>query len=307
MRKGIYFGMLACLLSFQVIGQQIGLMSQYLFNDMPINPAYSGSKEFVSSALMYRKQWGNFPGAPESVLFNIHTPVKNKRIGLGLTAMNDKIGITTQNEISFTYAYHMPISKAKLSLGLRGVIDQVNSDYSSLVYFDQSDPVFSSADETKIIPNFGFGMLFHSEKMYAGISIPHILSYDPEQSISISSASAFKQTRHYYFSSGVVFPISSELQIKPAVLVKYVHGADMQTDASISGLISRTLWLGASYRSKDAIILFTNIQVSRMLRIGYAYDMIQSQMKSNIQNSHEIMIGYDFGFKQQKIKNPRYF
>ncbi|HNQ12423.1 MAG TPA: type IX secretion system membrane protein PorP/SprF [Bacteroidia bacterium] len=290
-----------------VHAQQQGLLSQYLFNDMPLNPAYSGTKEYVSSAMLYRKQWSSFPGAPESALFNIHTPIKNKRIGLGLTALNDKIGVTTNNELSFTYAYHLPLSQAKLSLGLRGVISQVKTDFGSLVYFDQSDPVYTNQKESKILPNAGFGILFHSERVYAGVSLPYLLSYDPEQSLSVSSTSAFKQTRHYYFSSGVVVPVSSEIELKPAVLIKYVHGAEMQYDASLSALISRTLWLGASYRSADAIVLFTHVQVSKSLRVGYAYDIINSSLKNNLNNSHELMLGYDFGFKQLKIKNPRFF
>ncbi|MCZ2277104.1 MAG: type IX secretion system membrane protein PorP/SprF [Bacteroidia bacterium] len=298
---------LISLISFLAFSQQMPVLSQYMFNGLVLNPAYSGSKDFMSATLMVRKQWAGFEGAPVTQNASIHGPLKKKRIGLGLMISNDKIGITNQTDIYGSYAFHIPLQKGKLSLGLQGGFSYFKSVFSELTYWDANDPVYQQLSLTNLQPNFGTGAYYYQEKLYAGFSIPQLLSYDSIQPINFYKETIHHQARHFYLNAGYVFTINREFLIRPSFLVKYVLHAPVQYDINLNLLLSNIFWVGASYRSDDAIVAIFEYQVNRKLRIGYSYDYTLSRIRNLSSGSHEIMIGYDFGYNILRMKTPRYF
>ena len=76
-------------------GQQVTHYTQYISNELTINPAYAGAEGAMSVSLVHRSQWSGIEGAPSSQSFAAHSllSVKSENIGLGLSIMNDKIGI----------------------------------------------------------------------------------------------------------------------------------------------------------------------------------------------------------------------
>src|SRR6187455_1944188 len=75
-----------------VTAQQVPQYSQYMYNGLAINPAYAGSKDYLSLTAVYRKQWADFPGAPETQTFSAHGPLSQGQMGLGFLFVNDKTG-----------------------------------------------------------------------------------------------------------------------------------------------------------------------------------------------------------------------
>lgn len=288
-------------------GQQIPVLSQYMFNGLVINPAYAGSKDYMSATLMVRKQWSGFDGAPSTQNASIHGPLRKKKIGLGLMISNDKIGIINQTDVYTSYAYHLPTGRGKLSFGLQGGISYFKSNFADLQYWDSDDPVYALNSLTTLQPNFGFGMYYYQDKFYAGLSIPQLVSYDSIQTFNFSKEEIHHLSRHYYFNSGIIWQVNRDFIIRPSVLVKYAQNAPVQYDINLNLLLSNIFWVGASYRSGDAIVGIFEYQVSRKLRIGYSYDYTLSQLKNFSSGSHEIMLGYDFGYNILKMKTPRYF
>ena len=287
--------------------QQHPLFSHYMFNGLYINPAYAGSKDFVSTTLIARKQWTGFEGAPSTQIASLHAPLSNKKIGLGFVISNDQIGITHETDMYGSYAYHIPLENGKLSLGLSGGISYFKSKFSDLTVWDTDDPVYETNSLSNILPNFGAGVYYYTKKFYAGLSVPQLLSYDPEQPVHIKVDKVHKVSRHYYLTSGAILSTRGELKFRPSFMVKYASNAPIQYDISMNMLISEIIWVGASYRSSDAVVLILEYQVSKKLRVGYSYDLTLSEMKNYSKGSHEIVIGYDFGFNVLKMKTPRYF
>jgi type IX secretion system PorP/SprF family membrane protein len=113
--------------------------------------------------------------------------------------------------------------------------------------------------------------------------------------------------RHYLFTGGVVLPVSDNVKFKPSVLVKYVSGAPVEGDINFSTIFKDAFWLGVSYRTNDAVGLILEYQTNSFFRIGYAYDVTVSGLRSYQNGSHEIMLGVDFGRDLVKVKTPRYF
>jgi type IX secretion system PorP/SprF family membrane protein len=278
-----------------------------MFNGLVINPAYAGSKDFMSSTLMVRKQWSGFEGAPSTQNASIHGPLRRKKIGLGLMISNDKIGITSQTDVYASYAYHLPAGDGKLALGLQGGISYFKSSFSELTVNDQDDPVYAVNTLTNLQPNFGFGAYYYLERYYAGLSVPQLISYDSIQPVNFYKRGIHHQARHYYFNTGIILEASRDFIFRPSVLVKYVRNAPVQYDINFNFLLSNIFWVGASYRSGDAVVGIVEYQINRQLRVGYSYDYTLSKLKNHSAGSHEFMVGYDFGYDMIKMKTPRYF
>jgi type IX secretion system PorP/SprF family membrane protein len=306
MRKILFILLLFA--SFRGTAQQHPLFSHYMFNGLYINPAYAGSKEFVSTTFIARKQWTGFEGSPTTQIASLHAPLNDRKVGLGVVISNDHIGITNQTDLYGSYAYHLPLkNNSKLALGVSGGFSYFKSKFSDLIVWDTDDPVYEKNSLSNILPNFGAGAYFYSNKFYAGLSVPQIISYDPDQVFHFNLEKVHKVSRHYYLTSGTIITTGGELKFRPSFLVKYATNAPVQYDINLNILISDIIWLGASYRSNDAIVALLEYQVNKKLRVGYSYDLTLSEIRTYSTGSHEIVIGYDFGFNVLKMKTPRYF
>src|SRR5688572_12749490 len=73
--------------------QQRVQYSQYMFNGLVINPAYAGAEGPLSLTFIQRSQWAGVEGAPATESFSAHSLFKEKKMGLGLAIVNDRIGI----------------------------------------------------------------------------------------------------------------------------------------------------------------------------------------------------------------------
>lgn len=289
--------------------QQDILLSQYMFNQLVINPGYAGYKDYMMATALYRKQWVGWTGAPETQLLTLHGPLRNKNLGFGVTLLNDHIGVTNRTDVYGDLAYHLKLSnKLKLGFGLQGGFAYYNYKNSDLLYWETTDKVFEESTQTNFLPNVGAGLFLYSEKTYFGLSAPHLLDYNTDKALSIKNPNVIPhQTRHYFASGGIAFAGNPDVVIKPSFLVKYVPHAPVEADFNINVMFVRTFWVGVSYRTDDAAVALLELQLSRKLRIGYSYDFTITEINNYSSGSHEIMVGYDFGYDLLKMKTPRYF
>ena len=277
-----------------------------MFNGLLLNPAYAGSHKYFSANALYRNQWTSFTGAPKTSLFVIDGPLKKEKMGVGLIIENDKIGITNQTDIYANYAYHLKIGPGKLSFGLKAGISSYTSKFSSLKVVDIGDDAFMSDIQSAILPKFGFGTFYYAEKFYAGFSVPSLVTFNP-LSNNVDLRGSTVQRRHYYFTGGYVLDANEFLTLKPSVLIKYTPSAKPQIDFNLNALFYDSFWIGASYRTGDAVVAIAEYQVSSKFRIGYAFDCPISSIRAYAGYTHEIMIAFDFKKETIRTINPRYF
>lgn len=311
MKKIVVFILCLCGIS-SLKAQQDAMVSHYMFNQLLINPAYAGSKEYMMATLLYRKQWAGWDGAPTSQVASIHGPVGLTRFGWGVMINHDKIGVTDNTNAFLNAAYHLPVStKMKLAIGLRAGGGYYSYENSGLTYWDADDPAFAGDKVTKFQPNAGWGAYLYTNKFYAGISMPNTISYDPEDNLSInmndSGETVPHAVRHYYAMAGYAFEINPDFVLKPSVLIKHTPNAPVEGDINLNVLLGQMFWIGAGYRTGDAIIAMLEVQLTKQLRIGYSYDFTTTDVADYSNGSHEFMLGYDFGYDIKKVKTPRYF
>jgi type IX secretion system PorP/SprF family membrane protein len=278
--------------------------SQYMFSMLTINPAYTGSREALCITALHRDQWTGLEGAPQTQTLAIHSPLKKNRIALGLLLYRDVIGVSDKKGVLFSYAYRIPVAKGKLSFGISGGVDSERSAWTSITTVQGGDEAFSHDSPVYIAPDAGAGLFYYSDKLYAGISVPTLLSHSVMPSGKMHT---YHDASNYnvLFASGVLIPLNQAI-FKPSLLVKYHAGAPVQVDINSSFFLYGHLELGASYRTGDAVVGLIGYNITKQLRVGYSYDRSLSILKNYNKGSHEFMLQYEFGYKSDAM-NPRYF
>lgn len=290
--------------------QQDPMISQYMFNGMFINPAYTGSHDYSTLTTLYRAQWVGFEGAPHTGIVSFDAPILKKNMGIGGIINFDHIGVTNKIDFMANYAYHIRIGKnSRLAFGIRAGLTYCWANVRDLTFWDQNDPLYQS-NTSAVMPNFGLGAYFYMKRFYAGFSVPTILSYNPNENLSANVDNFPRQERHYLLTAGYAIPLGKKFDLKPSFLMKLNANAPVEFDINLNLLYNNRVWVGASYRTGDGIVAMVEVQATRNMRIGYAFDFpVQTAMRNYQYGSHEIMLAFDFGVKKDmmKIRSPRYF
>jgi len=309
-QKNIFFSSILSILFVILLlptntqAQQDAMYTQYMFNSLMYNPAYAGTVDAISVTAIHREQWIGFLGRPQTSTIHVHGP-RREKFGLGLALQRDKIGVHERYELQGIYSYKFYVTpKSKISVGLSANAIYQMSDYKDIDPTG-TDAVFAE-NSTELLPNFGFGIYYYSNKHYLGFSIPRLITNNYS-----STLLSGRQYRHFYVAGGLVLPLDpkGDLKLKPSALAKVVGAnAPPQLDVSLQLFIKNIFWVGTSYRTGDSLDFMTGFFLGRNLRIGYAFDWINTDIQEQTDlNSHEIMLGLDFSTNNQKIITPRYF
>lgn len=297
-----------CLMSFCNIvkAQQEPIYSQYMFNMININPAYAGNKAVDNVTLLFRNQWLNLEGSPETGSLTFDKRVINSNVGFGAQLNYDKIGIEKTTGLQLFYAYHIPLTDASLSMGVSGGVINYRVAYGEAHPLDPSDPMFAQ-NANAWLPSAGFGVLYSTYRWYVGFSIPAMLSTKVTID-NVISQSGFGADNHYFVTGGYIFNAGNLIKLKPSILFKAVHGAPVQFDLNMNAWYDNTIGLGVSYRTGDAIVSTFEIKVSPQMRLGYAYDYTLTNLGNFSKGTHEVMIRYEFyNSGNKRIFSPRYY
>lgn len=312
MRKGKYgnilkgIGLLLLLTAPMLIqGQQDAQYTQYLYNTVSVNPAYAGSRGHLSIAGLYRAQWVGLEGAPETQTLNVHSPIGIKGVGLGVSFVNDLIGPTSETfvDIDISYTVQLDFDK-QLSFGIKPSANLLNVRFTDLNVNDDTN--LPPNIDNQFSPNFGAGVYYHTDRFYAGFSVPRLLETEHFEESSLSTA---KEQMNFYFISGYVMELNPFLKFKPAVLTKLVQGAPLQVDVSANFLFNEKFIGGVAYRWDAAFSGLVGFQVSDQFLLGLAYDREITALGGTTFNdgSFELVLRYDFISAIGNLKSPRFF
>lgn len=286
--------------------QQDPQYTNYMYNTVNINPAYAGSRGALSIFGLHRSQWVGLEGAPTTNSFSVNTPIADSKVGLGVSFVNDALGVMDENTISVDFSYTLDLNNrgSKLSFGMKGSANLLNVTYSDLNKYNPNDPQLLNDIQNEFTPNIGAGIYWHNEKSYVGFSVPGFLEstrYDN------NIQSTMKQKMHYYLMAGHVFEINPMLKFKPAFLLKAVNGAPLQADVTANFLIHDKFTIGGAYRWDAAWSGLVGFQVTDGLFIGYSYDSDTKALRNYNNGSHEIFLRFELFNKYRRVNSPRFF
>lgn len=302
--------------------QQDAQYSQYLFNGIYINPAYAGYKENLNLHSFYRSQWTGIKGAPKSMSLALDAIANEGNVGLALQVASDQLGAQSNLTAYGNYAYRIRLNEdgsSRLAFGLGFGVMQLGIDGAKLNPNDP-EPDQPTGMESVILPDARAGVYYSTNNFFAGFSVDNLIS----QYFNVKDRAFVPQPRpHFYLTAGTLIPVSSEVKIKPSILLKDDAAGPTSLDLNAFVLLSERLWLGGSYRTgvklynKDHIQKNLSTQNSAVaaveffatdkLRIGYAYDFSVGALQGYSSGSHEFSIGIYFLKPKVRMATPRFF
>ena len=296
--------------------QQAPYYTNFMFNKLPYNAGYAGSKDAICATLLLHQQWQGYTasGAPSTQFVNVHAPV-GKKHGVGVGFVNDNLGYEKTLTAHLYYNYKITLgANGKLAVGPSLGMVQKNLDGSKLVSEIANDPNVPVSSTSSIQPDFGFSAYYTNtqlNKMFAGISANNInestMSYDAPR-----GAVNYKLKRHYYVMAGATYDLNDALALTPSVLYKTDLNKG-QVDINADLLYNNKIRGGLTYRSADAISILAGYKISDTFHIGYSYDITTTKLNTVSNGTHELVINYCFKMKtKMKVEKkgirltPRY-
>ncbi|MCD6013443.1 MAG: hypothetical protein K0Q79_3305 [Flavipsychrobacter sp.] len=289
--------------------------TMFMFNKLLFNPAYTGSREIVSARAGYRSQWSAIKGAPKSYCFSADAPLGSKfrefrEAAIGLSFSNEQIGVERKQNIFGYYAYRIQMkNEAILSMGISGGAQMYSANYSELDPYHANDPNLARDVKASMLPNCGAGIFYYNTDYYFGFAVPNILQnyYDNTEKINGNKA---QQVRGYYASGGYVFHVNDACDVLPQVMARYQSNGRYQVpfnmDINISAIARQRILFGLTYRTDRSIETILQLQATRTINIGYAYDYVMSTLNEYNGGAHELTVGFDMRRREDRYEPARF-
>jgi type IX secretion system PorP/SprF family membrane protein len=298
MKTKIHFIWLFSVLTVCSLAQQLPQYSQYMLNELAINPAVAGKDEYADVRSNNRYQWTGIVDAPRTYYLTVHGPIKAKNMGLGMSLYTDIVGPTRRTGINISYAYHLKLKKdIFLSMGLSAGILQWGIDGSKLILRDDGDQNLLLTYRTTYVPDFGAGIYFHKkDRFYLGFAVPQL--YEAPIELYSGTNKSSRIVKQFNLNGAYKFDLSSDFKIEPSFLIKYQIPAPPMIDGGLRLIYKEQIWIGGAYRHNDAFSSMIGYFYKNYLMIGYSYDVTTTNIKKYSTGTHEIMLGIRFSKKQ---------
>jgi type IX secretion system PorP/SprF family membrane protein len=297
-----------CMAGNSVFAQQEAQYSLYMFNQLLINPAVTGTEDYMDTKVGGRWQWTGIDNAPKNIYATFHTPIKKLKQefddvkptawhGVGGFVTAEVTGPINKYKLYGSYAYHIPLSsKYILSLGTFLGVQNYYVDKDKLNFGDNQADNALNGNVTAYSPDGSLGAWFYSKKLYAGLSVLQI--FDNKIAVTDGTNSQGRLNRHYFFTTGYRIDLDENWMLVPSVLIKGLTPAPVQFDINMKVRYQNRIWGGLSYRNKDALVAMIGMTIDNKIDVGYAYDYSISSLNKYNYGSHEIMVGYRIPRKQ---------
>lgn len=295
--------LLMSLLKTSGFAQKEILMTQYQDNQFALNPAFAGARETLSMLAAFRQQYSSVPGAPRAQFFALHAPLRNPRIGVGLTFYNETFNIAQNTGFTAAYAHRIPLSQhQRLAFSLSGGLYNARTGWDKLHLEDEDDDAFNER-EVRFKPSLGFGAAWYGKQFFAGLSVSDFFYQAPFQNED-ASFEPFKTT--WLLTAGYQHLLNASWSLQPATLVRWRKDQGALADFSLSAWYNRLYRGGLTWRSNQELIVTAGWRFTRQWTVTYSYDVPLGDFRGTSNGSHEISLQFDWG-QQTATVNPRFF
>jgi len=273
-----------------VLAQQDPNYTFYRYNMNIFNPAYAGSAEGTQLTLGLRSQWAGVEGAPESQSAIFGTPV-GKKVGIGLSILNDQTFIENQTWIAVDISYHIKLNENNLLyFGIKGSANSYDANTQGLLTYGVGQDGTLMDFESRFTPNVGVGAYLKNDRYFLSLSAPKLLTPDRLQQ---RDGNAFLGTdrMHAYLSGGYDFLLSKSVELQATGMIRYVDSAPLSYELTGIFDFDRRFNLGASYRLDESISGLFMFKVSNGFNLGYAYETaLENPIDGLDSGTHELFM-----------------
>jgi type IX secretion system PorP/SprF family membrane protein len=214
-------------------------------------------------------------------------------MGYGGYIYYDVTGPTSKAGATGAYAYNVSITDdIRLSMGVSVGIMQYRVDGTQINLKDPTDQALEEAIYSSIVPDANLGVYLYAENYYAGFSTSQLINTKVklyEQKTGLNKLKA-----HFYLTGGYLFVINDDFKVEPSLIIKGTAPVQIQLDLNTRVIYQDMVWLGLSFRTRDALSFLIGYTYDNKISIGYSYDFTTTDLRKYNSGTHEIMIGYRF-------------
>jgi len=271
--------------------QDMPVFTQKLTNAFLYNPSNAGNAR-GSVCLSRRQYWTGVQGSPNTSLLSAHLPINGYRFGTGLTLYQDNVGITQTFSANGAFAYHMILpDRRSFSMGVAAEY------YSYRVVPGRIDVQAQGWDDPALVSqhanvngvDFSAGVSYYAQHLRLGASANRISGWLHEG----------HGPRIFYpffsgFAQGVVPLDDKRHVIEPVLSYRSLSAVGALLEGGLYYTFNKRITFGASYRTGKVITAATSFQIYKNLTLGYAGEVITSQLNAGLGTSHEVVLRFDF-------------
>ncbi|HEY4327214.1 MAG TPA: type IX secretion system membrane protein PorP/SprF [Mucilaginibacter sp.] len=321
MKKNLLFLIVLVYYAQPILAQQKPQYTQYVFNNLLLNPAVSGIENYTDLRAGYRSQWTGLQGAPVTSYLTVTMPLGDKFLqgdatafpaagginpssrlytqnymaaephhGIGLMVVSDQAGPISQTNLAATYAYHLGLTESiNLALGVQAGVNHISLNTSQITLENPFDPAITNGTNSQWKPDVGAGIWLYASNYYFGASVQQLL---PEN-LYFSTNNTYNQSKtvpQYFITSGVKVFLSDDITLLPSFLVKVIKPVPITYDVNAKISFKDKFWIGGSYRRDDSFGVLAGVNISSFINVGYSYDITTSGLNTVSNGTHEIVI-----------------
>ncbi len=316
MKRILIISLFSCLVQNSFAQQQF-VYTNYLLNNYYYNPAIVGSVNYHQANIGFRKQWANFDGAPVTFNANFYGSYKNQmKHGYGVSLNTDKAGLMQRTAFYLNYAYHIDLNdKIKLAFGVRPGYLLYNVKLYNAILADVGDDILTGNILTTNAFDMASGLNMYSKKFFLQASMHQMLG----KAIKFTDFND-GLSKQFTFIAGYNYQVKKKKQnnesaeegqeptendtiatkprtiekfvFQPSMMIRYTKPVPAQVSFMFKTTYNDKLWLGLSFRTKDAVGFSTGLNINDRFTVGYAYDYAFGQVKGFQGGSHEIMLRF---------------
>ena len=305
------------------------LMSQYFNAPLHLNPALAGVSFGPRVTLNYRNQWSGmgdgFQGGYATYMAGFDMHILPLRGGIGALFTGDQVanGLYSSYRATIMYSQQIKLNRhMALKLGISGTYIYSHLKWADLTWSDMINPYTGFYNNINVpnatsepIPSklethrgdMGAGLLFFTEKLYAGVAVNNLLMRKESFYGSANSSVPIRITAHF----GAVLPIKHRhstrynIWFSPNVIFENQGQAFHAGGSFLTGI--SLVYFGLGYRSairnSDAVIGYLGIKKGKF-RIGYSYDYTISPLMNKTGGTHEISFIFNWTGEDNSL-NPK--
>ena len=294
MNRKIFILAILYFLGLKAIAQADISMATHWYNRASYNPASIARPDFIYFFTNARKQWTGINNSP--TVFNIQASAyyDDLKSGFGFSMLNDNVGLTQVFNPSLLYAHVIGIGKdLHLSMGLSAGVFVRTLKASEFEAEIIMDPALIYTDQLKINPDANLGFELQAKHVIIGISTTHLFSITRPDDNFLNTNQRYGYI-FYRNSDSELFNIQVGTQVSNRYNLTVFEGHSMIRFKHPSGFVNGPKELfdvGATWRSTKQLTLLFGINVSRDLRVGYAYDY-DFVLHKDKKGTHEFILEY---------------
>jgi type IX secretion system PorP/SprF family membrane protein len=281
----------ACLYTVAGFAQYDAAFMRYWQVEPMLNPAAVGRQDELNINIAMQTHAAGYEDAGSTLYAgaDMAFAMGKSRHGVGVTLINDEIGLFSHKRFSAQYAYHHPLWGGRLAAGLQVDMLSESVDGGKAETNDPNDPVFSGGDMSGSQFDASFGLFYTHRRWYAGLAMQHLTA----PTIALGDKSELKVNSAYNFMAGYNIPTKySFITLTPSVMLRY-DSTDFRADLTARVKYSadgRMMYGGINYAPQYSIGAFFGF-VFHGLDICYGYEANTNGMGIAAGN-HEITLGY---------------